>query len=184
MVPVHLFSEAAVIKNLVYIVSGDEHETSSERLLPTDWQELPQMHHVSFGFETAVVADRIYVCGKDGSTSVERFDPDVGVWELLQPMFGGHLHVCGGLNGGREVVSSVEHFDTTRNTWERLTPMTHARQAHVVVIAGRLFICGGGEADDGFVDTAEWFDPVTGLWEVLPDMRQERILPHLVTMSC
>merc|ERR1712136_246247 len=187
-------AEAAVIRNHVYIVGGERIKacSSSERLLPAgNWQVLPEMTYArASGFATAVVTDMLYVCGGSGLTSVERFDPEVGVWELLQPMPGqrsfsavavlhGHLYICGRWNGSG-CSSSVERFDPVRNTWETLAPMTAARNgATVVVIDGRLFVCGGLsgaslEVESHSLNSAEWFDPVTGRWELLPDMRQER----------
>ena len=158
----------AVIKNHVYIVGGDDSDTSSERLPPTgNWEELPDMNEARTGCAIAVVADRLYVCGGYGSASVERFDPDVGVWESMQPMFEerfgsavvvlrGQLYICGGEDGDDVSLSSTERFDPTHNTWERLAPMTYARsEASVVLFDGRLFINGGAEEDDGNDDDNE-----------------------------
>merc|ERR1712136_731876 len=150
------------------------------------------MHHVRCDdFNTAVVADRLCVCGGNDQRSVERFDPEAGVWELLQPMFEQHiggafavlhgqLYMCGGKDGGvggrgsLRSSSTVERFNPTRNTWERVAPMTCARGMSVaVVIDGRLFVCGSEvqESDEDGYDispaSAEWFDPATGHWEFL-----------------
>ena len=68
-----------MIKDHVYLVGSHERETSAERLLPLEhWQELPEMHHGTFGFETAVVDDRLYVCGGYGSTTVELINDSQG----------------------------------------------------------------------------------------------------------
>ena len=146
-------------------------------------------------FATAVIADKLYACGGHRLASVERFDPDVGVWELLQPMFTeracaavtvlhGQLYMCGGL-GDAGPMSSMERFDPTHNTWERLAPMTHARvAARVLEIDGRLFVCGGRGAGGASLNSAEWFEPATERWERLPDMTQRRDHPHLAVLSC
>ena len=79
----------AVIRGHVYVVGGAEgfFDSSAERLRPAgNWQTLPDMNVARCDFSTAVVADKLYVCGGLGDCSVERFDPEVGIWELLQPM--------------------------------------------------------------------------------------------------
>merc|ERR1712136_321884 len=191
---------AAVIRHHVYVVGGDSQAKFSERLLPTgSWQVLPEMTHaretgfgtMGIGFAIAVVTDKLYVCGGRGLTSVERFDPEVGAWELLQrrperrcgaavAVLHGQLYMCGGMND-RVCLSSVERFDPTHNRWETLAPMTHARsESHVVVVDGQLFICGGRGAHGPYLDSAEWFDPLTGRWEALPDMTVGRMCSHVV----
>lgn len=73
-----------------------------------------------------VVADRLFVCGGGAvQTSVEGFDFEVGVRELLQPMLEQHsfvvlavLHgqlcMCGG-DDEYMPTSTVERFHYTRN---------------------------------------------------------------------
>ena len=151
-----------MIRKHVYIVAGDFGNTSSERLLPTgNWDLLPDMNEARQFLATAVINDVLYVYGGYDVTSVERFDPDVGVWEQLQPMTEAHgfaaaavlcgqLYMCGGLDVDDGPLSSVECFNPTHNTWERLAPMRHARsEASVVVFDGRLFFNGGAEENDG-----------------------------------
>ena len=78
-----------MIRGHVYVVGGAEgfFDSSAERLRPAgNWQTLPDMNVARCDFSTAVVADKLYVCGGLGDCSVERFDPEVGIWELLQPM--------------------------------------------------------------------------------------------------
>ena len=125
---------------------------------------------------------------------MERFDPEVCVWELLQPMFQdrhgaavavlhSQLYVCGGTIRHFRPTSSVERFDPTHNTWERLAPMTCPRgDARAVVIDGRLFICS---RDQGDMLSAEWFDPRTGRWQgLLPTSPQEDFEPFLQAVAC
>jgi len=189
-------AEAAVIKNHVYVIGGDEFGASAELLLPTEnWQELPHMNVARACLATAVIADRLYVCG-GVSMTLERFDPEVGAWELLQPRFenhnfssaavlDGHLYVCGGVDVNLVPTSSVERFDPTRDRWERLASMAHARLfAGVVEMDGRLFVCGGAEANGDDLNSAELFDPVTGRWELMPGMGQRRGRPHLAVIPC
>ena len=198
-------AKTAVIKNQVYVVGGDSIQPlSSERLLSAGhWQELPRMHHGrADDFKTAVVADRLYVCGGEDPSSVERFDPEAGVWELLQPMLEEHscgavsvlqglLYLCGGMDGGTEEPSTVERFDPTRNTWEGFAPMSRAKEiAHAVVIDGRLFVCGheAQVQDDGTGKvlslSAEWYDPATRHWEFLRDMGEGEFFDGVFVVSC
>ena len=126
-------------------------------------------------FSTTVITDRLYVCGGIGRTSLDRFDPEVGVWELLQPMLGarawaavavlhGQLCMYGGRSGDGGPLSSVERFDPAHNTWERLTTMIHARTfGSGVAIDGRLFVCGGQGVDGEWLNSAECFEPAWGV---------------------
>ena len=178
-----------MIRKHVYIVSGDDNDTSSERLLPTgNWEELPDMNEARQYFAAAVLNDRLHVCGGAGVTSVERFDPEVGVWEQLQPLtearqfaaaavWHGQLCVCGGGDGDDEPLSSVE-----RTTGGRDSPPSEWSLARGVEIDRRLFICGGVGLDQLPLSSAEWFDPGTGRWDLLPDISQVRIRPHLAVV--
>ena len=142
------------------------------------------MNEARWRFGTAVIADRLHVCGGIGLTSVERFDTEVGVWEVLHAVVAvlhGQLYMGGGRNDSEVPVSSVERFDL----WERVESMTHARsEACAGVTDGRLFICGGEGEQGAAENSAEWFDPVTGRWELLPDMRQGRVQPHVAIVPC
>ena len=82
MVHTRSWAGAAVIRGHVYMVGGDATFASSERLPPTgNWQKLPPMNEARMYFSTAVIADSLYVCGGMGRTLLERYDPEVGVWE-------------------------------------------------------------------------------------------------------
>ena len=192
---------AEVIKNHVYLVGGDEHKTALERLPRTgNWQGLLRItrarrSYARQGFATAVVADKLYVCGGLRTASVERFDPEVGVWEQLQPMSEeracaavtishGQLYMCGGRGHQDRPLCSMERFDPTHNTWEGLAPVMHARvAARVLEIDGRLFVSGGRGAGGASLNSAERFEPATGRWERLPDTTQRRKHLHLAVLS-
>ena len=119
------------------------------------------MNEARMHFSTAVIAARLYVCGGIGQTSLLRFDPEVGVWELLQPMLearaSGSVAVLHGQLGGNDSpLKSVERFDPAHNTWERLTSTSHARtRGSAVEIDGRPFVCGGRGTDGEGHNSAE-----------------------------
>jgi len=126
----------------------------------------------------------IYVCGGfDGTeetTTAERFDPVVGVWEPLPPMWerrsvltaaviGGQLYACGGYDG-TQFLCSVERFDPAAGAWEELVPMSERRWcAAAVVLDDQLYVCGGYN-DEQNLASAERFNPMLGHWELLEPM--------------
>ena len=77
--------------------------------------------------------------------SVERYDPETNLWEMVSPMadkrinFGvgvlnGFIYVVGGHNGTMHL-SSVERFDPHRDVWTSVTPMDMARTGKLILSA-------------------------------------------------
>ena len=63
---------AAVIRGHVYMVGGDADEDTSGRWPTTgNWEKLPTLSEARMHFSTAVIADRLYVCGGIGQTSLD-----------------------------------------------------------------------------------------------------------------
>ena len=131
---------------------------------------------------TAVIAEKLYVCGGEGGRAhitVERFDPAHETWELIRPtlhrrkdttmaVLRDWLYVVGGMSDDDTALESVESYDPETDSWAESVPMSHARSgAKVARVDGSLFVFGGaGES----LRSAERFDPMTGRWEALPHM--------------
>ena len=109
-----------------------------------------------------VINGRLYVCGGEQSdagspsTSLDCFDPLLGIWQALPSMsqgrarhaaavVGAGLYVCGGSSWRSSYASrSAEVFDTVTNTWQSLPAMVHTRcWAGAAVIRGHVYMVGG-----------------------------------------
>jgi len=192
---------AAAIRERIYVVGGNvrkyEATNSAERFgAQADirlcsrypgricWATLPPMAYPRCGVSTSVITSRLYVSG--GMTTngifstVERFDPALGTWELLQALLPrlnfttavlrDRLFVCGGraANDGKKVLTSVECYDPDTDTWEESTPMLNARcGAKAASISGCLYVFGGFASEEHApLTSTERFDPATKRWEV------------------
>jgi len=142
------------------------------------WDELdksfPCRLYVAFGLD-----------GEFGSVdSAERFDPQIGKWEVLpspgMPRAGpaaavmvGRFYVVGGEACG-EALRDARRFDPWTGSWEVL-PQMHVGRIRPAAVAhgGFLYVVGG---HDGYriVDSVERYDPRRQIWEVLPPMAKPR----------
>ncbi|KIH59290.1 kelch repeat protein [Ancylostoma duodenale] len=110
------------------------------------------------GAGVTVMDGRIYVIGGQDSygyeqSSVERYAPDIGVWEELPQMlcgrafFGatvmnGKINVCGGIFKMAKL-NTVECFDPKTMRWSAVTPMlVPVADAAVVSHGNRIFVIG------------------------------------------
>ena len=162
---------AAAMRERIYVVGGgggDGTKTSSAERFDGAWATVPSMTRPRCFCSTAVIAERLYVCGgQDDSVSivVERFDPAHDTWELLRPMLHHHvdatvavlrdrLYLVGGIGDDNIALSSVESYDPYTDSWEESAPMSHARfDAKVARVNGSLYVFGGSA---GRVGTGDW----------------------------
>lgn len=192
---------AAAIRERIYVVGGivgcGNDTNSAERFgAQADirlcsrypgrfcWATLPPMAYRRCGVSTSVITSRLYVSGgmttNDIFGTVERFDPALGTWELLQALLPrlncttavlrDRLFLCGGraANDDRKVLTSVECYDPDTDTWEESTPMLNARcGAKAASISGCLYVFGGFASEEHApLTSTERFDPATRRWEV------------------
>jgi len=132
---------------------------------------------------------RLYVVGgiNDGYRlvdTVERFDPLVGLWEVLPHMqtaragpvavvLAGKLYVLGGEARGA-ALKEVERFDPWIGRWESLPDMHIGRiRAATAVLDGCLYVLGGLDGAKP-LSAVERYDPKTQAWEVLAPMEKPR----------
>ena len=158
------------------------------RFSTNTWETSPSAHEFREEAASAVINGRLYVCGGEQynpgspSTSLDCFDPVLGIWQALPSMsqgreghaaavVGAGLYVCGGSSGGRRTHRSAEVFDTVTNTWQSLPAMVHTRcWAGAAVIRGHVYMVGG----DGSCSSSERLPP-TGNWQELPPMNEARM---------
>lgn len=102
---------------------------------------MPPLRHRR-GWSVAVAAlGRLYICGgrnEDGAlSSVERFTPELALWEALLAMaqgrhaalgaaVGGRIYVLGG-RAGRTIFKTSEVFDIERGVWASAAHMAQGR---------------------------------------------------------
>eukprot|EP00930_Biecheleria_cincta_P003832 TRINITY_DN104743_c0_g1_i1.p1 TRINITY_DN104743_c0_g1~~TRINITY_DN104743_c0_g1_i1.p1 ORF type:complete len:538 (-),score=60.85 TRINITY_DN104743_c0_g1_i1:79-1692(-) len=118
------------------------------------WERVHNMIERRSAAGIAAMGGNLYICGGLGDvgaalSSVERFDPQLGVWESLPSMsyrrwevpasvVAGKLYVCGGRSSeGSGDALTAERFDPVTNTWERL-PDLIAAQSTVVAMHDQL----------------------------------------------
>ena len=176
----------------IYVVGGrvgTGTNTSSIERFDGAWTTVPPMIHPRCLCTTAVIAEKLYVCGGQGGRThitLERLDPALETWELLRPtlhrrkdttmaVLRDRLYVVGGMSDDDTALNSVTSCDHHTDSWEESTPMLEARSgAKVARVGGCINVTGGGarSAHGGpfFVRSAERFDPVAGRWEALLDM--------------
>lgn len=143
-IPRRGLSVVAIGKHL-FAISGSDGETtiSSVERLDTDsgntWEEIAPLPTPRRATAAAELLGKLYVVGgaEDSLgaslTTVERFDPEIGVWETLPDMqyprrgaallaAEGRLLVFGG-SDGTQAQDTVEEFNPQRMTWEIMPPM-------------------------------------------------------------
>ena len=128
------------------------------------------------------------VGGSDGShhlASVERFDPDEGVWEPVVPMssrrnqcgvgvLGGKLYAVGG-HEGFNALASVERYDPETGVWTPVSPMGRPRHGVGVEVLGNKLYAVGGNDDDGYcLSSVERYDPAVDAWEAVAPLTLAR----------
>ena len=179
---------AAVIRGRINVVGGSAGSgvttTFAERF-DGAWTTVPPMTHSRSLCTTAVVAEKLYVCGGEAGRThitVERFDPTHETWELLRPtlhhrrhttvaVIRDRLYLVGGRGDGGVALDAVESYDPETDSWEESTPLLNARSgAKVARVNGCLYVMGGSGQRLDDLTSVERFDPVTGRWEALPDM--------------
>ena len=179
---------AAVIRGRIYVVGGRVGTgtmTSNVERFDDAWTTVPPVTHFRSLCTTAVIAEKLYVCGGEGGrahNTVERFDPAHETWELLRPtlyrrkdttmeVLRDRLYLIGGMGDYRRPLDSVECYDPETDSWAESTPMSHARfGAMVARVHGSLYVFGGKSQGLGELTSLERLDPITGWWESLPDM--------------
>mmetsp|Transcript_60231 Transcript_60231/g.107345 ORF Transcript_60231/g.107345 Transcript_60231/m.107345 type:complete len:457 (+) Transcript_60231:48-1418(+) len=151
------WTTAGAIGGRLYVCGGyDGHHllSSAERFEPMGgsspygmWQEVAPMSERRNGAAAAALSGKLYVCGGaasigGASSSVERFDPEVGSWETAQPMSGGRCHaaavavsgrlyVFGGYSDGQRTCSA-DRFNPGTGLWTELPPMSERRSRSAV----------------------------------------------------
>mmetsp|Transcript_65419 Transcript_65419/g.142630 ORF Transcript_65419/g.142630 Transcript_65419/m.142630 type:complete len:359 (-) Transcript_65419:12-1088(-) len=171
------------------------------------WLPLPAMTRRREGHSLTVLDRKLYVCGghsypgyghaqrsmddEPGSAgtsepttelrSAECFDPTVGAWEDLPPMFSerfnhgaaalyGKLYVCGG-RWRHGAVNAVEVFNPVEGSWTKMPPMLGrpGRQC-AASLRGRLYSLNNAVSEDGAVPL-ERFDPAANSWSQMKPMK-------------
>mmetsp|Transcript_29914 Transcript_29914/g.85725 ORF Transcript_29914/g.85725 Transcript_29914/m.85725 type:complete len:410 (+) Transcript_29914:126-1355(+) len=201
LIPRQRFS-AGSISGSLYVCGGLCDDTSAlcaaERFDPTvrRWESLRPMSQHRAASVAGVLDGRLYVCGGvrndlGGSgelRSVECFDPNHHIWQVMPPMFGQRacaaaavldrrLYVSGGISG-MEILSSVECFDPEAGSWAAEPWMLVGRfSAMAAAASGRLYVFGGRSGlryTNTMENSIEVFEPEKRAWVTLPPMQERR----------
>ncbi len=155
--------------------------TQASSAAENSWLDRPPMPDAKSGFEIAVVNEKIYVIGPDGTN--EEYDSATLTWATKQLVptprssFGIAVHqnkiyVVGG-NVGYDVstdspilCSLNEVYDPLTNTWESKKPMpTNRSQLSANVVNDKIYLIGGRTGGQySTVNLNEVYDPETDSW--------------------
>lgn len=166
---------------LVFAASSFVVITQAQSATENSWLNRPPMHNGRSGLEIAVVNERIYVIGSDG-TNLE-YDPATLAWTTKQSVLTprssfaiavhqNKVHVVGGnvgydISTDSHILSSLnEVYDPLTDTWESKTPMPTSRsQLSANVVNGKIYLIGGRTGGQySTVDLNEVYDPQTDTW--------------------
>jgi len=166
---------------LVLAISSFAGVTQAENAAENSWLNRPPMPDAKSGVEVAVVNEKIYVIGPDG-TNLE-YDPVALTWTTKQPaltprsqfavaVYQNKIYVIGGSVGfdqstASQILCSInEVYDPQTDTWESKTPMpTNRSQLIANVVDGKIYLIGGRTGGQfTTVDLNEVYDPETDTW--------------------
>jgi len=190
------FASVLSPEGILYICGG-----SDGRILNTfisldtktnKWKSLENLHEKRE--ENALVLgpdNKIYAVGgfngKKSLSSVERYDPRTGHWEIIPSLKTSRRSLCAvampdgiyalGGHDGERAVNSVERFDIQAFKWINVESMTHCKYAMAAVNSldfRYIYVLGGysGKA----INTLERYDIVKGVWENMKGMQHPRIM--------
>jgi len=152
MLEARVFAATAADARFIYACGGCRERKfgaatfSAERfdVATEKWESLPPMLQERYGAIAAMSGTgRVFVCGGAQAPAyvtlqtVEAFNPATQKWEVQRPMecarvfalyavIGGHLYMCGGVDGGK-VLNSAERLCLRTGKWETLPPMLEPR---------------------------------------------------------
>ncbi|MGN9910857.1 S8 family serine peptidase [Phytohabitans sp. LJ34] len=191
--PVDVFdNSAAVLDGKVYSVGGGAPGT--ERLAfrydpaANTWTRLPDLPVARSSPAVAAVGGKVYVLGGwegpgEPVTSVDVFDPAVGVWRTVPgavnpapraaqavAVAGGRVYLVGGcVDGNCTDSADLVVFNPATGTFATRQPYPHlSSYMSCGGIRGKIY-CAGGSTSQAHRD-AHVYDPATNAWTRLPDM--------------
>uniref|UniRef100_H2ZKJ3 BACK domain-containing protein n=1 Tax=Ciona savignyi TaxID=51511 RepID=H2ZKJ3_CIOSA len=176
---------AATIHDTIF-VTGGVNETPVElssaeyyNLAFDKWTPIARMNHTRGAHVVVAVDNCLYSgaghCDRTYLSSMERYDPRVGSWEMVAPMEKGRrwptatvvdglIYVIGGDIGVRTDTRTVEIYDQRANAWFPGPGLIIDRSAAAsCTVRGKIYVLGGVE--ENVTDTSvECYDPATEKW--------------------
>lgn len=179
---------AAFPQRLCVVGGGDEDRSkgdlfSAEYYDPerNEWRELPGMNVRRYAPAVCRGRGMLYACGGEvwgpnGRRSVERLNPTLGRWEIVEKMarchtttvpvaLGDHIYVCGG--GFACYDDSAERYSMIENRWEKLPNMPCTRNDGTAMVwQDRVLLVAGVNSHDNDLATSTCvsFDPSQNRW--------------------
>jgi N-acetylneuraminic acid mutarotase len=170
-----------------------------DQTAPGRWIQLPPMPAARQEVAVAAYGGRVWVIGgfagnAEPVTTVETFDPALGLWEtrasLPMPLHhaaaaavGNRLFVIGGYTGGRvrwTASDAVYEFAPTRETWEPRAALPTPRGGlAVAVLNDRIHALGG--SGESVTNAHEVYDPGANRWRSANAMPTAR--DHLAAVA-
>lgn len=173
--------------NQLYWIGGTNGtpQTLFARWNGTGWTALPALPTARSGHTSAVVGDKLYVCGGQNAggtahtTLVQCYDFVAGTWTTKAPLpstqcygdgcaIGTDIYLFGGMTSQTstpEVPSKFIQYkyDTLTDTWSELTIVgqTPRLDLGVAALDGKIYLIGGRN-NSAYINKTFCYDPVTG----------------------
>ncbi|KAG8196140.1 hypothetical protein JTE90_007875 [Oedothorax gibbosus] len=129
----------------------------------------------------------------DSLSTVEMYDPNVGIWKMGEAMtmlrsrvgvavMHNKLYAIGGYNGS-ERLSTVEVFDPEMRKWSTAASMNCKRSAvGAATLFNTLYVCGGYDGISS-LNTVESYDPSRNQWSMVTSMSKHRSAAGVVAFE-
>lgn len=193
---------AVYLNGFIYAIAGRDDKQvlkSVERLdcEAETWSYVRALPRKLYDHAAAVCEGKIYVSGGihsidgDAVKTVWCYDPAKNNWNKRQNLncaraghgmvcLEGHLYVCGGYNGQRDVshnsgnlrcLVSVEMYDVKTNVWTKLTTMRQGIAFfEITVLDGRILVMGGVDTAGRLTQYMHEFNATKNKWTVFGEL--------------
>lgn len=133
----------------------------------------------------AVVDEKLYAIGGDGTALTEEFDPvnnnwinrasmpTARWWGFVAAAAGGRIYAMGGANGGI-YLDENEEFNPSTDTWVSKASMPTERHGHAVGVIDNIIYVIGGRNSSGYLSANDAYDPATDTWSTRAPMPTAR----------
>ena len=126
-----------------------------------------------------------WYCGTFSTNYCEAYNPDTGIWSLIETMptsrslltaaaAGDSIYVIGGFND-YDVLDTVEVYNPAADSWDIAAclpqPLAFLK---AVSLDGKVYVIGGSNIYSQPQNTLYCYDPVTDTWSELAGMNQAR----------
>ena len=192
MLTVRSFPRPAVssCQGKLFIIGGNRRSNghAAERYDPVvnSWIPLRSFQRRIRYCAVATVQGLLYVIGgvdEDDNrlSSVQRYDPDINLWQEMPSLSSPRSIVCAVGDGSRlcairgnfdgKFVKTAEAFDPNENAWRRIASTLEKRGgAGGAAVNQKVFVFGGLGNNAPVSNSSEMYDPANNIWSIITSM--------------